>query len=603
MTGLGEASNEAFGLDWPYRLFGYQKDGIERLLNSRSVLLADEMGLGKTIQTIAALRILATRREVERALIVCPVGLIAQWRRQVRIWAPDLAISTAVGSRNQRIAAWCANAALHLSSFESVRADLSARSAGVRRTWDVVVVDEAQRIKNPRADVALALKSLERRRSWALTGTPLENRLDDLISLIDFAAPGEFDPSAMGVGFRGLMDRVQLRRRRAEVLDDLPPKFASVIGLDLTTTQRAAYRKAEEEGTVWLRSLGRELRISHVLELILRLKQICNFCPETGISTKLADLRHRLEEFSAFGAKALIFSQFVEEPFGVLRLAKELRSFQPLVITGGMDQPTRSAAFDAFERDPSRRVMILSLRGGGTGLNLTSASRVIHFDRWWNPAVETQAEDRVHRIGQTRPVQVFAYLCADTVEERIAENPRRKKDAVLRSDRWRSRPRARRARSGQPPPRGGAGVLAAGEFAFEVQWRLISDRGREGLSASPPSGRVGDWRAGLGRSLCSLLARSFVCECHTISTVPRFQPPPRRTQHADFPHCALLFASPQDLWDLSCRRDFRFWSNHPVAVEQPESLVQPAPTPPHPAEALPFPGSIPRTARAFQPSP
>ena len=178
--------------------------------------------------------------------------------------------------------------------------------------------------------------------------------------------------------------------------------------------------KAEIEGTVWLRSLGRELQISHVLELILRLKQICNFCPETGGSTKLADLRRRLDEFGASGAKALVFSQFVAEPFGALRLARELRSFRPLLIRGGMDQPARSAAFDAFERDPSRRVMILSLRAGGTGLNLTAACRVIHFDRWWNPAVETQAEDRAHRIGQTRPVEVFAYLCADTVEERIA---------------------------------------------------------------------------------------------------------------------------------------------------------------------------------------
>ncbi len=420
MTGPGEASNEAFGLPWPSRFFSYQKDGIERLLLGRSVLLADEMGLGKTIQAIAALRILAARHEVERALIVCPVGLVAQWRRQIRIWAPDLAIATAVGSRDQRMAAWRADAALTLANFESVHADLGARSA-VRRRWDVVVVDEAQRIKNPRSDVAVALKSLERRRSWALTGTPLENRLDDLISLLDFTAPGEFDRRAMGVGFRGLMDRVQLRRRRAEVLDDLPPKFASVIGLDLTATQRAAYRKAEEEGTVWLRSLGRELRISHVLELILRLKQICNFCPETGRSTKLADLRQRLDEFRASDAKALIFSQFVEEPFGVLQLAKELQNFRPLVIAGGMDQPSRAAAFDSFERDPSRRVMILSLRAGGTGLNLTSACRVVHFDRWWNPAVETQAEDRVHRIGQTRPVQAFAYLCADTVEERIAE--------------------------------------------------------------------------------------------------------------------------------------------------------------------------------------
>jgi SNF2 family DNA or RNA helicase len=420
MTELREAPTEAFGVEWPHRLFGYQREGIERLLASRSVLLADEMGLGKTIQAIAALRILAARGEVQRALIVCPVGLIAQWRRQIRIWAPDLAVSTAIGSWEERRAAWRAGATLFLSGFESLRNDLHARSAGASRDWDVVVLDEAQRIKNPKSAVASALKSLKRRRSWALTGTPLENRLDDLISLLDFAAPGEFDPSAMGRGLRSLMERVRLRRRRAEVLDDLPPKFASVIGLDLEPAQRAAYLKAEIEGTVWLRSLGRKLQISHVLELILRLKQICNFCPETGGSTKLADLRRRLDEFGAAGAKALLFSQFVAEPFGALRLARELRSYRPLLITGGMDQPARSAAFDAFERDPSRRVMILSLRAGGTGLNLTAASRVIHFDRWWNPAVETQAEDRAHRIGQTRPVEVFAYLCADTVEERIA---------------------------------------------------------------------------------------------------------------------------------------------------------------------------------------
>ena len=420
MAAPGEAWIEAFGLEWPYPLFDYQRDGIERLLSHRSVLLADEMGLGKTIQTVAGLRILSARREIERALIVCPVGLIAQWRRQIRIWAPDLSVSTAVGAKDQRKACWRAKATLYLSSFESARADLNAQSVGARRSWDVVVVDEAQRIKNAKSGVAAVVKSLERSRSWALTGTPLENRLEDLLSVLDFAAPGEFDPNGMGVGLRSLLGRVQLRRRRAEVLRDLPPKFGSVIALDLATAQRAAYRKAEEKGTVWLHSLGRELRISHVLELILRLKQICNFCPETGDSVKLDDLRHRLEEFRTSDAKALIFSQFVEEPFGVLRLARELHEFRPLVITGGMDQPARSAAFDSFERDQARRVMVLSLRAGGTGLNLTAASRVIHFDRWWNPAVETQAEDRIHRIGQTRPVGVFAYVCTETVEERIA---------------------------------------------------------------------------------------------------------------------------------------------------------------------------------------
>ena len=420
MAAPGEPSNAAFGLGWPHPLFGYQKDGIERLLNNQSVLLADEMGLGKTIQAIAALRILTARREIKRALIVCPVGLIAQWRRQIRIWAPDLPVSTAVGARDQRMAAWRAKATVYLSSFESVRADLGAGLVSAGGAWDVVVIDEAQRIKNAKSDIAAVVKSIERARSWALTGTPLENRMEDLLSVLDFAAPGEFDSGAMGVGLRGLMSRVQLRRRRAEVLSDLPPKFASVIALDLAASQRAAYRKAEQKGIVWLRSLGRELRISHVLELILRLKQICNFCPETGDSAKLEDLRRRLEAFGASNAKALVFSQFVGEPFGVLRLVRELRAFRPLIITGGMDQPARSASLDSFERDQTRRVMVLSLRAGGTGLNLTAASRVIHFDRWWNPAVEIQAEDRVHRIGQTRPVEVIAYICADTVEERVA---------------------------------------------------------------------------------------------------------------------------------------------------------------------------------------
>ncbi len=332
-----------------------------------------------------------------------------------------MVVSTAAGPFEQRRAAWRAPATLTLSSFESIRADFASPPTCSCGSWDVVVVDEAQRIKNAQSGVAVAVKSLERAQSWALTGTPLENCLDDLLSVLDFVAPGEFDPKGMGVGLRGLMSRVQLRRRRAEVLDDLPPKFASVVGLDLTASQRAAYRSAEEEGTVWLRSLGRQLRISHVLELILRLKQICNFCPETGELAKLNDVRRRLDQFGAVGAKALIFSQFVKEPFGVLELARHLRPFRPVVLTGDMDPWHRNGALDSFARDGSRSVMILSLRAGGTGLNLTSASRVIHFDRWWNPAVETQAEDRVHRIGQTRPVEVFAYLCVDTVEERVAK--------------------------------------------------------------------------------------------------------------------------------------------------------------------------------------
>ncbi|MGH7191610.1 MAG: DEAD/DEAH box helicase, partial [Acetobacteraceae bacterium] len=196
-------------------------------------------------------------------------------------------------------------------------------------------------------------------------------------------------------------------------------KFVSTVRLELTAQQRAAYRRAEEEGVVRLRALGAELRISHVLELILRLKQICNFCPGSNQSAKVADLRIRLDALSESGEKALVFSQFVAEPFGAERLADELASFQPLLLTGSLAKQARAAVIQDFAADSSRRLLIVSLRAGGLGLNLTAASAVFHFDRWWNPALETQAEDRVHRIGQRRPVQIFAYLCNDTVEERI----------------------------------------------------------------------------------------------------------------------------------------------------------------------------------------
>jgi SNF2 family DNA or RNA helicase len=415
------SATSAYGLDWPHSLFSYQKVGIDKLLHAPSVLLADEMGLGKTIQAIAALRVLAFRGELSQALIVCPTGLVLQWRRHIRLWAPELTISTVVGSSGQRRAAWRRSVTLFLTSYEALCRDMtiSGQDAPGKRHWDVVVIDEAQRIKNPKTDVSIAIKRLRRAHSWALTGTPMENRLDDLISLLEFAAPGRFDSRAMVVGLRRLLGEVQLRRRRQDVLHDLPPKFASTMTLDLTGSQRRAYQRAEDEGVVWLRSLGAELRINLVLELIVRLKQICNFCPESGQSAKLADLRARLTTLIRSEEKALVFSQFVEEPFGARRLAEELSEFRPLLLVGTLGPEERVALVTRFERDPSRQLMILSLRAGGLGLNLTVASRVFHFDRWWNPAIETQAEDRVHRIGQHRTVQVFSYLCADTIEERI----------------------------------------------------------------------------------------------------------------------------------------------------------------------------------------
>jgi len=285
----------------------------------------------------------------------------------------------------------------------------------------VVVADEAQRIKNAHTAIAATVKALPRRRTWALTGTPLENCPDDTVSILEFVAPGLCDPAEMVAGLRKALSLVQLRRRRADVLPELPPKTVFEIAADLLPVQRAAYDIAHCKGLVWLRSLGAELRVTHVLELILRLKQICNACPRTGASAKLADLVRRLDIVARAGEKALVFTQFVAMPFGAEALARALQPLNPLLLTGRMSAAARDDAMTQFATDPDRHVLVSSLRTGGVGLNLTAASVVFHFDRWWNPAVETQAEDRAHRIGQTRPVQVFAYLTPDSIEQRISE--------------------------------------------------------------------------------------------------------------------------------------------------------------------------------------
>ena len=289
--------------------------------------------------------------------------------------------------------------------------------------WDVVVLDEAQRIKNRERRVSSLCKRLRRARSWALTGTPLENRLDDVASILDFVtgAPAPSD----GPALRAALNQYQLRRRKADVLRDLPPKIITDLPLPMTPAQRRAYDRAEQEGIVTLQTMG-EVRIELILSLITRLKQLCNFAPN-GESAKLEDLRRRVDELVADGHQAIIFTQYTGEESGARRIAAGLRRFSPLVFTGELSLDARGEMIERFQHG-EHPIMILSLRAGGQGLNLQRASYVFHFDRWWNPAVEWQAEDRTHRIGQTQPVHIYRYLMADTIEQKIQQVLQRKTD-------------------------------------------------------------------------------------------------------------------------------------------------------------------------------
>ena len=413
-------------LDWPGDLLPFQLDGVRVLVSRSEVLLADDMGLGKTVQAIAALRILFHERAIESVLVVAPASLIYQWRGEIKKWAPELRVSTVKGTAQQRAMAWAYPAHVFVTTYESLRSDLTAhQSCGPRRkTWGVAILDEAQKIKNRDTAASAACKSLPRSRSWALTGTPLENAIADLASIMEFLQPNEAGHPVAPLAADGhLLERhreLQLRRRKLDVLPELPSKRLHSVMLDLTPSQRRAYDKAEQQGVVDLRARGETISITHVLSLITRLKQICNFCPTSGESAKLADLRERMEVLRAEEHRMLVFTQFTDGSFGVEAIARGLSEFGPLTYTGAMSQEQRHSTVGRFKDDPTRGALILSLKAGGQGLNLQEASYVVHFDRWWNPASEKQAEDRSHRMGQTSSVDVYTYTCSGTIEERIA---------------------------------------------------------------------------------------------------------------------------------------------------------------------------------------
>jgi len=412
-----ESLLQSDALHFPFEPFSYQYQGVAFLYPRYSAILADEMGLGKTMQAITAVRLLLRSGELKRVLLICPKPLVTNWRREFNLWAPEIPLMIIEGDHVKRHWQWTqTDAPVKIANYELLTRDREALDSGAH--FDLVILDEAQRIKNTGSATNQLARAISRSRSWALTGTPIENTPDDLVGIFEFLSPGYLRP---GLGPKRLSELVHdhiLRRTKDMVLTDLPPKMFRDAELDLTPEQRSSYEMAEQEGVLHLNQMGDLLTIQHVFELVLRLKQICNFDPLTGESSKLERLTADLEEVAASGKKAIIFSQWVK---CLEILAHQLQRFGPLQYHGKIPSKQRDSVLKQFKEDKSKHVILMSYGAGSVGLNLQFCEYVFLFDRWWNPAVEDQAINRAHRIGAAGPVTVTRMLSLATIEERINE--------------------------------------------------------------------------------------------------------------------------------------------------------------------------------------
>ena len=415
--------------------------------------LADDMGLGKTIELIAFLVHLQEQDSLEApTLLVCPTSVLGNWEREVKKFGPTLKVLVHHGDKRAKGKAFAAGIKtkdLIITSYALVFRD-AKEVQGIK--WQGLVLDEAQNIKNSEAKQSQAVRQIEASFKIALTGTPVENRLQELWSILEFLNPGYLGPRnffqrRFAIPIEKYGDRESLQTLRSlvrpfilrrlktdkEIIQDLPEKQEMTVFCGLAAQQAVLYQKIVEESITELESAEGIQRRGMILALLVKLKQLCNHPAlvkaeakpkELGIksqeSGKLQRLVEMLEEVIAEGDRALIFTQFAEwgkllKPHLEQHLGREV-----LFLYGGIRQQQREEMIDRFQHDPQGPpIMILSLKAGGTGLNLTRATHVFHYDRWWNPAVENQATDRVFRIGQTRNVQVHKFVCTGTLEEKI----------------------------------------------------------------------------------------------------------------------------------------------------------------------------------------
>ena len=412
-------------------------------------ILADEMGLGKSLQTIMFIKKMYEENKDSKFLIVCPTALVYNWENEFNKFAPDLSYQVFAGNRQERqelLQKYDGN--IYITSYGLLREDLDIYET---KDYRVFVIDEAQNIKNPKTGLTKAVKSITSETKIALTGTPIENTITELWSIFDFIMPGflsslvkfqqkynikdfDEDTNKLLTNLKAQVKPFILRRKKKDVIKDLPDKIENNIFIDLNEMQKKYYaaevKRVNDEMDKLVNTGGFTKNKMMILALLTRLRQICihpsiydaNY---KGESAKMEALLDTIKELVSNGHKILLFTSFKTALY-LVKDALNKEDISTYVIDGSVPSKQRQILVDAFNKDKTN-VFLIMLKSGGTGLNLTSADVVIHLDLWWNPQAENQATDRTHRIGQTKTVEVIKLICKGTIEEKILSLQEKKK--------------------------------------------------------------------------------------------------------------------------------------------------------------------------------
>ena len=368
------------------------------------------MGLGKTIQTITAIKSIYEAKGIFRCLIIVPNSLLFNWLSEFQLWFKEVNPAILIGDKKNRFVQLDMSSGIVLATYEQIR--IAIEDNPNLRKFDLVVLDEAQKLKNKNSKTHLMLQLLKKDRTWLLTGTPLENNIQDIVSLFRFMSKDILSDPSDYLKIKNEITPYIKRRLKKEVATELPDLIEQEVLLEMSPQQKSEYSQIYD---------NRE-NYDSMFEVLNELKQICNFSSKNKSSSKLEMLELIIEDVYENNGKLIVFSQYVET---LLEIEKRLDIKNLFLFHGGLNREKKNEIIDRFKNIQDSATILISIKAGSVGLNLQEASTVVLFDRWWNPAIENQAIGRAHRIGTSEPVTAYKFLTKDSVEQKL--------DVILKS--------------------------------------------------------------------------------------------------------------------------------------------------------------------------